>query len=72
MRQNFLPFWLLTPLGEEEIAEIADSRKSGWITTGPKSKSFAVNSCTARLHIADSVDHGGGRGRGEDGGGRTG
>ena len=65
MRQDFLPF-SLPSIGEEEIAEVADSLRSGWITTGPKTKRFedqfreyigskhviAVNSCTAGLHIA--------------------
>jgi dTDP-4-amino-4,6-dideoxygalactose transaminase len=51
---------------EEEIAEIADSLRSGWITTGPKVQRFeeefaafvgvpaalALNSCTAALHVA--------------------
>ncbi|UCD03764.1 MAG: UDP-4-amino-4,6-dideoxy-N-acetyl-beta-L-altrosamine transaminase [Candidatus Woesearchaeota archaeon] len=55
---------------EEEINEVVDTLKSGWITTGPKTKKFeeefskytnskysiAVNSCTAALHIAlDSI-----------------
>lgn len=65
MRDTFLPF-SLPSIGEEEIAEVADSLRSGWITTGPKTKRFeeqfreyigskhgiAVNSCTAGLHIA--------------------
>ncbi len=65
MRETFLPFSLPT-IGEEEIAEVADSLRFGWITTGPKTKRFeeqfreyigakhaiAVNSCTAGLHIA--------------------
>ena len=65
MRQSFLPF-SLPSIGEEEIAEVIDSLRSGWITTGPKTKRFeeqfreyigakhaiAVNSCTAGLHIA--------------------
>jgi dTDP-4-amino-4,6-dideoxygalactose transaminase len=60
-----LPF-SLPSIGEEEIAEVADSLRSGWITTGPKTRRFeeafreyigarhaiAVNSCTAGLHIA--------------------
>lgn len=51
---------------EEEIAEVADSLRSGWLTTGPKVKRFealfaeavgskhaiALNSCTAALHLA--------------------
>ncbi len=60
-----LPFSL--PLIEdEEIKEVLDTLKSGWITTGPKVKKFesefekyigskhaiAVNSCTAALHLA--------------------
>jgi len=65
MRQAYLPFSLPT-IGKEEIAEVIDSLRSGWITTGPKTKRFeeefreyvgakhaiAVNSCTAGLHIA--------------------
>jgi len=65
MRKNFLPF---SPpsIGEEEIAEVVDSLRSGWITTGPKTKRFekefsayvgapaalALSSCTAALHTA--------------------
>ena len=63
---NFLPF-SLSDIGEEEIYEILDSLKSGWLTTGPKARSFeeefaafigsgveaiAVNSATAGLHLA--------------------
>lgn len=65
VRPAFLPF-ALPSLGEEEIAEVVDSLRSGWVTTGPKVKRFeadfaryvgcqeaiAVNSCTAALHIA--------------------
>jgi len=65
VRARFLPF-SLPLIGEEEIAEVIDSLRSGWITTGPKVKRFeeefaqyigcrhaiAVNSCTAALHIA--------------------
>jgi dTDP-4-amino-4,6-dideoxygalactose transaminase len=65
MRKTFLPFSLPT-IGEEEIAEVTHSLRSGWITTGPKTKRFeeafrkyvgaehaiAVSSCTAGLHIA--------------------
>lgn len=53
-------------IGAEEIEEVVDSLKSGWLTTGPKVKAFemgfrellnvkyafAVNSCTAGLHLA--------------------
>jgi len=65
VRERFLPF-ALPSIGEEEIAEVTDSLRSGWITTGPKVKRFeeefaqyiecphavAVNSCTSALHIA--------------------
>ncbi len=68
MRKTFLPFSLPT-IGEEEIAEVVDALRSGWVTTGPKTKRFeeqlaayvgtglalAVNSCTAGLHIALSA-----------------
>jgi UDP-4-amino-4,6-dideoxy-N-acetyl-beta-L-altrosamine transaminase len=62
---NFLPFSL--PLIEnDEIEEVVETLRSGWITTGPKVKLFerefaeyigckhaiAVNSCTAALHLA--------------------
>jgi dTDP-4-amino-4,6-dideoxygalactose transaminase len=65
IRESFLPYALPT-VGDDEIAEVADSLRSGWISTGPKVKCFeadfagyvgckhaiAVNSCTAGLHIA--------------------
>jgi dTDP-4-amino-4,6-dideoxygalactose transaminase len=65
MRNSFLPY-CLPFIGEEEIAEVADSLRSGWITTGPKVKRFeqefaayvgakhaiAVSSCTAALHTS--------------------
>src|SRR3954468_8758960 len=63
----FLPF-ALPDIGEEEIAEVVDTLKSGWVTTGPKTKRFeedftaylgdsslqslAVHSATAGLHLA--------------------
>jgi dTDP-4-amino-4,6-dideoxygalactose transaminase len=63
----FLPF-ALPEIGDEEIAEVVDTLKSGWITTGPKARRFeqafteflgddslqsiAVNSATAGLHLA--------------------
>ncbi len=64
-RENFLPY-ALPLIGEEEINEVADSLRSGWVTTGPKVKKFesavmdfvgckhaiGVNSCTAGLHLA--------------------
>jgi dTDP-4-amino-4,6-dideoxygalactose transaminase len=65
IRDAFLPY-ALPSIGEEEIAEVVDSLRSGWVTSGPKVKRFeldfaeyvgarhaiAVNSCTAGLHIA--------------------
>ncbi len=63
----FLPF-ALPEIGEEEIAEVVDTLRSGWVTTGPKTRLFeaefarflgdeglhciAVNSATAGLHLA--------------------
>lgn len=67
MNQPFLPF-ALPQIGDDEIAEVVDTLRSGWITTGPKAKRFeqaftdflgdptlesiAVNSATAGLHLA--------------------
>lgn len=53
-------------LTDDEIAEVVDTLRSGWLTTGPKVKRFeeefanavgaqhavAMNSCTAALHLA--------------------
>ena len=63
----FLPF-ALPDIGEAEIAEVVDTLRSGWVTTGPKAARFerafaeflgddglhciAVNSATAGLHLA--------------------
>ncbi|MCE1227041.1 MAG: DegT/DnrJ/EryC1/StrS aminotransferase family protein [Geobacteraceae bacterium] len=64
MRETFLPF--STPsLGDEEINEVVNSLRSGWITTGPKVKRFEdafkvyvgapfavpLSSATAGLHL---------------------
>jgi dTDP-4-amino-4,6-dideoxygalactose transaminase/lipopolysaccharide/colanic/teichoic acid biosynthesis glycosyltransferase len=65
MRTNYLPF-SRPCIGEEEIAEVVDTLRSDWITTGPKVKRFeqvlasaveapsalALSSCTAALHLA--------------------
>lgn len=65
MSSPFLPF-ALPDLGQEEIDEVVDSMRSGWITTGPKAArfedefrkyvgsrhAFAVNSATSGLHLA--------------------
>jgi dTDP-4-amino-4,6-dideoxygalactose transaminase len=64
-REDFLPF---NPpsIGEEEIAEVVDTLRSGWITTGPKVAAFeaafaqrvgapaalGLSSCTAAMHVA--------------------
>ncbi len=64
---SFIPF-ALPDIGEAEIAEVVDTLRSGWLTTGPKAKRFeedfteflgdaslhslAVNSATAGLHLA--------------------
>jgi dTDP-4-amino-4,6-dideoxygalactose transaminase len=53
-------------IADEDIAEVVDTLRSGWIGTGPKTKRFetrfatysqtqyaiATNSCTAALHLA--------------------
>lgn len=53
-------------IGEEEIAAVVETMRSGWLTTGPKTREFeeafaaavgsrhalAVNSATAGLHLA--------------------
>ena len=64
---EFLPF-ALPDTGEEEIAEVTAAIRSGWVTTGPRTKRFeeefagylgdpslhcmAINSATAGLHLA--------------------
>lgn len=65
MRDNFLVFG--SPrIEEEEIQEVVDCLRSGWISTGPRVGKFqamfkeyigskyalALNSCTAGLHLA--------------------
>lgn len=63
--KDFLPFHR-SDVGDEEVAEVVDVLRSGWLTTGPKVREFerefaamvgaehaiAVNSCTAALHLA--------------------
>jgi len=65
VRKEFLPPFAPS-LGEEEYAEVLDTLRSGWITMGPKTRTFegafaeyvgcrhalAVSSCTAGLHLA--------------------
>ena len=65
-QQSFIPF-ALPQIGDEEIAAVTEALRSGWVTTGPKTKAFeqafseylgsgvesiAVNSATAGLHLA--------------------
>ena len=38
----FLPF-ALPEIGDDEIAEVVDTLKSGWVTTGPKAKRFEAD-----------------------------
>lgn len=63
--EPFLPFHL-PDIGEEEVQSVVEILRSGWLTTGSKTKQFetefsgkigathavAVNSCTAALHLA--------------------
>jgi dTDP-4-amino-4,6-dideoxygalactose transaminase len=63
--KDFIPFHRPS-IEDEEIAEVVDTLRSGWLTTGPKTAQFerefgnyvqspfalAVNSCTAGLHLA--------------------
>lgn len=67
MADKFLPF-ALPDIGEEEIALVTETLRSGWVTTGPRTKEFeqkfaeyiggepaeaiSVNSATAGLHLA--------------------
>src|SRR5689334_7707777 len=58
-------------IGEEEIAAVVETLRSGWVTVGPRTHEFeqafaqyigaphavAVSSCTAALHLAlDALD----------------
>jgi dTDP-4-amino-4,6-dideoxygalactose transaminase len=65
MRDKPLPF-ALPDIDEDEVREVADTLRSGWITTGPKARALeerlaayvgakhgiAVASCTAAMHLA--------------------
>jgi dTDP-4-amino-4,6-dideoxygalactose transaminase len=64
-RSRFLAFHV-PEIGDEEVAAVAETLRSGWLTTGPKVHAFehdfaryigtphavALNSCTAALHLA--------------------
>jgi dTDP-4-amino-4,6-dideoxygalactose transaminase len=68
MRRDYLTFGK-PHIGEQEIAEVVDTLRSGWIGTGPKVAAFeeafreyvgadyaiAVASCTAALHLSVQV-----------------
>lgn len=70
----FLPFCRHS-VDDDDIAEVVDTLRSAWLTTGPKTKAFerafatyagtahavALNSCTAGLHLALAA-HGVGEG----------
>ena len=65
-RDTFLSF---SPplLGEEEVAEVADTLRSDWITTGPKTKQFErefvqFTGATAALAVSSGTDNGSRRG----------
>lgn len=65
LRSDFLLF-SKPAIGQEEIEEVTDTLRSGWITTGPKTRQFeaafrtrvdasealGLSSCTAGLHLA--------------------
>lgn len=65
MRKKYIPFFIPN-IDESEINEVVDTLRSGWLTTGPKTKLFekkfssyvnsknaiALNSCTAALHLS--------------------
>jgi len=64
-RNTFLPFHLPS-LEEVDVQGVVETLRSGWLTTGPRTREFerqfadyvgspraiAVNSCTAGLHVA--------------------
>ena len=65
MNKSHIPFHRPS-IGEEEIAEVVDTLRSGWLTTGPRALQFerdfaaytntdnaiAINSASAGLHLA--------------------
>ncbi|HHX87775.1 MAG TPA: DegT/DnrJ/EryC1/StrS aminotransferase family protein, partial [Firmicutes bacterium] len=65
MRRQYIPF-SKPDLGQQEINEVVDTLKSGWLTTGPKTRRFeeeftrflgapsalVLSSCTAGLHAS--------------------
>ena len=69
LRATWLPFHR-PRIEEDEIAEVVDTLRGGWLTTGPRTKRFerefteyvgakygvAVNSATAAMHLALEAD----------------
>jgi dTDP-4-amino-4,6-dideoxygalactose transaminase len=68
--ERSVPFYR-PDIGDEEIAAVVDTLRSGWLTVGPRTQEFegefaravgaphavAVSSCTAALHLAlDALD----------------
>src|SRR5258706_5147842 len=65
LRESFLPF-ARPDIDDDEVREVTEALRSGWVTTGPKTKQFeqefaaavgakhaiALNSCTAALHLS--------------------
>ena len=65
MKKNYLPY-CQPSIGKEEIKEVVDTLKSGWLTMGPRTIKFeemiarytkakyaiVLNSCTAALHLS--------------------
>lgn len=65
VRESFLQF-ARPDIDDDEIREVTEALRSGWVTTGPKTQEFerqfaasvdakhaiALNSCTAALHLA--------------------
>lgn len=65
MIENYIPF-SVPDIGPEEIDEVVETLRSGWLTTGERTKRFetdfcgytgasnaiALNSCTSALHLA--------------------
>ena len=69
-KNNYIPFFKPS-IGEEEIRDVNECLRSGWLTTGKFAKQFendfseymgadfavALNSCTAALHLAlEAID----------------
>lgn len=65
MKEGFIPFFVPS-IGQEEIDEVVETLRSGWLTSGPRvarleeafrayvgsGQAVAVSSCTAGLHLA--------------------